>query len=117
MKGSRTAPNIEMLAAPRKKAVHILTGGPGRSPAATTSHRMSSAGATAAVPMTVGRDSRTSISIALFEFPPYLGGGACAMACTCVGQQDFSEAGFRPLPSANRPIEMANKLFSGAIHV
>jgi len=39
------------------------------------------------------------------------------MACTCVGQQDFSEAGFRPLPSANRPIEMANKLFSGAIHV
>src|SRR5581483_9445662 len=63
MKGARITPNTEMLAAPRKKAVHILTGGPGRSPAATTSQRMSSAGATAAVPMTVGRDSRTSISI------------------------------------------------------
>src|SRR5579872_3266317 len=56
-----------MLAAPRRNAVQILTGGPGRSPAATTSHRISSAGATAAVPMTVGRDSRTNISIALFQ--------------------------------------------------
>src|SRR5580700_2481479 len=61
MKGARISPSSEMLAAPRKKAVHTLAGGPGRSPAATTSHRMSSAGATAAVPMTVGRDSRTSI--------------------------------------------------------
>src|SRR5215475_11162928 len=49
-------PNKEMLAAPSTKAVHTLSGGPGRSPAATTSQRMNSAGATAAVPITVGRD-------------------------------------------------------------
>src|SRR3569832_250543 len=61
-KGARTTPRMEMLAAPRKKAVHTLVGGPGRSSAATTSHKMSNAGATAAVPITVGRDSRRSIS-------------------------------------------------------
>ena len=46
-----------MLAAPSRNAVQTLAGGPGRSSAAITSHSISSAGATAAVPMTVGRDS------------------------------------------------------------
>ena len=61
MNGARTAPSSEMLAAPSRNAAQTLAGGPGRSSAATTSHRINSAGATAAVPMTVGRDSRTSI--------------------------------------------------------
>ena len=50
-----------MLAAPSRKAIQTLAGGPGRSPAAITSHKISSAGAIAAVPMTVGRDSSRSI--------------------------------------------------------
>src|SRR5215213_2641930 len=54
--GARTSPSNEMLAAPRKNALQTLAGGPGRSPAAITSHNISNAGATAAVPMTVGRD-------------------------------------------------------------
>ena len=59
--GARARPSREMLAAPRKKAVQTRTAGPGRSSVAITSHRNSSAGATAAVPMTVGRDSSRSI--------------------------------------------------------
>jgi len=59
--GARTTPNNEMLAAPSRNAVQIFSGGPGRSSAAITSHRINSAGATAAVPITVGRDSRRFI--------------------------------------------------------
>ena len=55
--GARMRPSRRMLAAPSANAVQTFSGGPGRSPAATTSHRISSAGATAAVPSTVGRDS------------------------------------------------------------
>src|ERR1700677_1245699 len=55
--GARATPSNEMLAAPRKNAVQTLAGGPGRSSAATTSHSTSSAGAMAAVPMTVGREA------------------------------------------------------------
>ena len=62
--GARATPSSEMLAAPRRNAVQTLAGGPGRSSAAITSHKISSAGATAAVPMTVGRDSRTFIGMA-----------------------------------------------------
>ena len=63
-KGARTRPSSEMLAAPSTNAVQTLTGGPGRSPAATTSHSISSAGAMAAVPITVGRASSRFIWIA-----------------------------------------------------
>src|SRR3954447_1455478 len=59
--GARITPRKEMLAAPRKNALHTLAGGPGRSPAAITSHNISSAGATAAVPITVGSDARRFI--------------------------------------------------------
>ena len=59
--GARTTPSSEMLAAPSRNAVQTRAGGPGRSPAAITSHRISSAGAMAAVPITVGRDWRRSI--------------------------------------------------------
>ena len=45
-----------------------LGGGPGRSSAAITSHNISSAGATAAVPMTVGRDARRFIRMANMPF-------------------------------------------------
>ena len=62
--GARAKPSSEMLAAPSRNAVQTLTGGPGRSPAAITSHNISSAGATAAVPMTVGRDLRRFIGMA-----------------------------------------------------
>src|SRR5258705_4784769 len=55
--GARTTPSSEMLAAPSTKAVQTLAGGPGCSSAAITSHSNSSAGATAAAPITVGRDS------------------------------------------------------------
>src|ERR1700737_3532025 len=65
---ARAIPSSEMLPAPRKNAVQTLAGGPGRSPAAITSHRNSSAGATAAVPMTVGRDSSSSIWMAIMPF-------------------------------------------------
>ena len=66
--GARAAPNSEMLAAPRRNAIQTLAGEPGRSPAAITSHKISSAGATAAVPMTVGRDSRRFIGMANMPF-------------------------------------------------
>src|ERR1700758_642930 len=66
--GARTAPRSEMLAAPSTKAVQILAGGPGRSAAATTSQRINSAGATAAVPITVGRDARRFIWMAYMPF-------------------------------------------------
>src|ERR1700694_4497232 len=59
--GARNTPSSEMLAAPSTKAVQTLAGGPGRSSAATTSHNTSRAGATAAVPITVGRGSRKFI--------------------------------------------------------
>ena len=55
--GARATPSSEMLAAPSRNAVQTLAGGPGRSSAATTSHSISSAGAMAAVPMTVGREA------------------------------------------------------------
>ena len=61
-----------MLAAPSRNAVQTLRGGPGRSSAATTSHRISSAGAMAAVPMTVGRDSRRFIRMANKPFFPII---------------------------------------------
>src|SRR6516165_3644220 len=73
--GVRTIPNSEILAAPSRKALQTLAGGPGRSSAATTSQSTSSAGATAAVPITVGRDSRTSIQVgkyAIFQKYPAL---------------------------------------------
>src|SRR5271156_2916903 len=71
--GARTTPNSEMLAAPSRNAVQTFSGGPGRSSAAITSHRISSAGATAAVPITVGRDSRRFIETAdRATFPYYL---------------------------------------------
>src|SRR3984957_16658753 len=79
MKGVRISPSKEMLAAPRKKAVQTLSGGPGRSPAATTSHRISSAGATAAVPITVGRDSSRFICAA---DRPFFGPGYVARVMT-----------------------------------
>ena len=62
--GARTTPNSEMLAAPSRNAVQILGAGPGRSSAAITSQRISSAGAMAAVPMTVGREARRFIGMA-----------------------------------------------------
>jgi len=71
-KGARKIPYSEMLAAPNTNAVQTLAGGPGRSSAATTSHNISSAGATAAVPMTVGRDSRMSIEAANILFFPVI---------------------------------------------
>src|SRR5689334_3638562 len=61
--GARAKPSREMLAAPRKKADHTRSTGPGRSSVAITSHRNNSAGATAAVPITVGRDSSSSITL------------------------------------------------------
>src|SRR3979490_3512481 len=66
--GARATPSSEMLAAPRRNAVQTLEGGPGCSPAAITTHNISSAGATAAGPVTVGRDSRTFISVANMPF-------------------------------------------------
>src|ERR1700680_2462640 len=79
--GARATPNREMLAAPSRNAVQTLAGGPGRSPAAITSHSISSAGATAAVPMTVGVDSRSSIaSGAEQNGGQALGGGTGALA-------------------------------------
>lgn len=68
VKGARAKPSTEMLAAPRKKAAHTFAGGPGRSPAAITSHSISSAGATAAVPITLGRDARRFIGAANMPF-------------------------------------------------
>ena len=59
--GARIAPRSEMLAAPSMNAVQTLGAGPGRSSAAITSQRISSAGATAAVPITVGREARRFI--------------------------------------------------------
>src|SRR5258706_15389722 len=66
--GARATPKSEMLAAPSRKAVQTFAGGPGRSSAAITSHSNSSAGATAAGPMTVGRDSRRFIAMANMPF-------------------------------------------------
>src|SRR3954462_11010244 len=67
-KGARTGPSNEMLAAPRKNAIQTLAGDPGRSPAAITSHKINSAGATAAAPMTLGRDERRFIEFVLRYF-------------------------------------------------
>src|SRR5512139_1706650 len=61
--GARKSPNSEMLAAPSRKAVQTWAGGPGRSSAAMTSHSSRSAGATAAVPTTVGNASSRFIRI------------------------------------------------------
>ena len=46
-----------------------LAGGPGRSSAAITSHSTSNAGAIAAAPITVGRDSSKSIQDNLISYP------------------------------------------------
>jgi len=61
--GARMSPSSEMLAPPSRKAVQTLVGEPGWSPAAMTIHNIKSAGATAAVPMTVGRDSNMLIAM------------------------------------------------------
>src|ERR1700678_3247735 len=68
MNGARATPSSEMLAAPSTNAVQTLAGGPGRSSAAITSHNTSSAGAIAAVPMTVGREARRFIGMANMPF-------------------------------------------------
>src|SRR6187402_767768 len=52
-----------MLAAPSRNAAQTSPGGPGRSSAAITSQSTSRAGATAAMPMTVGSDSSRFIWI------------------------------------------------------
>src|SRR5947209_2944602 len=52
------------LAATRKNAGQTVTGGPGCSPAEITSHNINRAGATAAVPITVGRDASRFIGTA-----------------------------------------------------
>src|SRR5258708_3792900 len=54
-------PRNEMLAAPSRKATQPRAGGRGRSSGAITSHNTSNAGAIAAAPITVGRDSSSSI--------------------------------------------------------
>src|SRR6266576_2753422 len=63
LKGARATPKSEMLAAPSRNAIQTLAGDPGRSPAAITSHNISSAGATAAAPTTLGRDARRFIDV------------------------------------------------------
>ena len=68
MKGARATPKSEILAAPSRNAVQTLAGGPGRSSAAITSHNTNSAGATAAVPMTVGSDARRFMAMANMPF-------------------------------------------------
>src|ERR1700733_1642322 len=73
-----------MLAAPRKNAVQNLVGGPGRSSAATTSHSTSSAGAMAAVPMTVGREARRFIKekrSRLENSGNHIWGGSAGFSC------------------------------------
>ncbi len=66
-------PSSEMLAAPSRNAVQTWAGGPGRSSAAMTSHSISSAGAMAAVPMTVGNASIRYIGVEnRFLDPAYL---------------------------------------------
>src|SRR6267154_6897331 len=88
--GARRIPNSEMLAAPNTNAVQTLAGGPGRSSAATTSHNISSAGATAAVPMTVGRDSRRFIRMAnMPSFFRFVGALKAGRATAGRGQQAF----------------------------
>src|SRR5260370_9329222 len=59
--GAGAMPSNEMLAAPSRKATQTRAGGPGRASAAITSHNTSNAGAIAAAPITVGRDSSSSI--------------------------------------------------------
>jgi len=58
---ARGKPSREMLAAPSRKDTQTSPGGPGRSSAAMTSQSTSKAGATAAMPITVGSDSRVSM--------------------------------------------------------
>ena len=64
--GARAIPSSEMLAAPSRNAIQTCAGGPGRSSAAMTSHSTNNAGAIAAAPMTVGRDSSSSICMELY---------------------------------------------------
>src|SRR3954465_9378206 len=64
--GALAIPRSEMLAAPSRKAIQTRAGGPGRSSAAMTSHSTNNAGAIAAAPMTVGRDSSSSICMELY---------------------------------------------------
>jgi hypothetical protein len=60
-------PSREMLAAPSRKAVQTFGAGPGRSSAAMTSHKIRSAGAIAAVPMTEGREAKRFIRTANYR--------------------------------------------------
>src|SRR5260221_9502275 len=90
--GARAAPSNEMLAAPSRNAVHTLAGGPGRSSAAITSHKISSAGATAAVPITVGSASRRFIGAANRPRFSVIYGSKCA--------------GTRVLPHAQQPLQI-----------
>src|SRR5258705_2569466 len=82
-----------MLAALSINAVQSLMGGPGRSPGAITSHNISRAGATAAVPMTVGRDSRRFIRMAnMPSFFRFVGALKAGRATASRGQQVFLNA-------------------------
>src|ERR1700712_3813485 len=78
--GARARPNSEILAAPSTNAVQTWAGGPGRAPPANKSHNISSAGAIAAVPSTVGSDSKRFTGMAnrpffeLIYFSPCAGG-------------------------------------------
>src|SRR6478735_894293 len=101
--GARATPNSEMLAAPSRKAVQTLAGGPGCSSAAITSHSNSSAGATAAVPMTVGRDSRRFIAMANMPFFRVIYRVAGVRPQAAVSRWDalpYAPSGFRLPPSA-----------------
>ena len=70
--GERRARSARAARCWRRRArtpIQTCGGGPGRSSAAITSHRISSAGAIAAAPITVGRDSSSSISGSLVLAP------------------------------------------------
>src|SRR4051794_3501083 len=68
LNGTRASPKSEMLAAPSRNAAQIWKGGPGRSSAAITSQSINSAGAMAAAPMTVGRDSSRNIGQGIYRY-------------------------------------------------
>ncbi len=108
--GARATPNSEMLAAPSRNAAHTLAGGPGRSPAAITSHRISSAGATAAVPMTVGRDSSRFIEVAdmpFFRLSTALNFDRLGTSRRAASKgRTCAKGGIRSASSAQQPLQM-----------
>src|SRR5258705_341663 len=92
-KGGAGSPNSEMGGAPTKNGAKTLGGGRGASPAGITSHNISRAGATAAVPMTVGRDSRRFIRMAnMPSFFRFVGALKAGRATASRGQQVFLNA-------------------------